>query len=382
MAVKLGYALGRFDLPSRGLRRAGGGRGHRACAQVLRRAYRASRGARSCTARHGAEWWAQSWSRSMPRTPTAREFRRRAVQQRFCRRRARWATSSAPICAWSISTTARTFRARARPQYPLWSGLPAQVQDDAEGPADARRRVHRRRPGPPARARGAEAESRQHHRRHAVSRKACWSATCRQRRSCSARSPSARPAAAARSRTSACVYQGSSNDDELNRRRRALRRRSGGARRAQGRRRADRQAAGAGGVDPFDQRSAGRRRSAVGLSRRGRRPPAAATAWCRPTPTSPHTGQSAPELAAALDALMQWIEKGAKPTPQSIAAAAKRLRGDLRRPLPLSSGLHAEALQHALCARGGEDRQTGALSSASRPQDRAGAHWIPVEREF
>ena len=39
-----------------------------------------------------------------------------------------------------------------------------------------------------------------------------------------------------------------------------------------------------------------------------------------------HTGQSAPELAAAIDGLMQWIEKGAKPTPQSIAASCGQLR--------------------------------------------------------
>ena len=45
-----------------------------------------------------------------------------------------------------------------------------------------------------------------------------------------------------------------------------------------------------------------------------------------------HTGQSAPELAAALDALMQWIEKGAKPTPQSIAAGCEELRPSLDGP--------------------------------------------------
>jgi hypothetical protein len=38
-----------------------------------------------------------------------------------------------------------------------------------------------------------------------------------------------------------------------------------------------------------------------------------------------HTAQSAAELAAAFDALMQWVEKGVKPTPQSIAAACTRL---------------------------------------------------------
>ncbi len=45
-----------------------------------------------------------------------------------------------------------------------------------------------------------------------------------------------------------------------------------------------------------------------------------------------HTGQSAPELAAGLDALMQWIEKGAKPTAQSIAAACEQLRASLDGP--------------------------------------------------
>jgi hypothetical protein len=45
-----------------------------------------------------------------------------------------------------------------------------------------------------------------------------------------------------------------------------------------------------------------------------------------------HTGQSAPELAAALDALMQWIEKGAKPTAQSIAAGCEQLRVSLDGP--------------------------------------------------
>ncbi len=38
-----------------------------------------------------------------------------------------------------------------------------------------------------------------------------------------------------------------------------------------------------------------------------------------------HTAQSAAELAAAFDALMQWIEKGVKPTPQSLAAACVHL---------------------------------------------------------
>ena len=43
------------------------------------------------------------------------------------------------------------------------------------------------------------------------------------------------------------------------------------------------------------------------------------------TDENEHTGQSGPELAAALDALMQWIDKGAKPTPQSVAARCEQL---------------------------------------------------------
>ena len=50
------------------------------------------------------------------------------------------------------------------------------------------------------------------------------------------------------------------------------------------------------------------------------------------TDENEHTGQSAPELAAALDALMQWIEKGVKPTPQTIAAACARWRGTFAGP--------------------------------------------------
>jgi len=37
-------------------------------------------------------------------------------------------------------------------------------------------------------------------------------------------------------------------------------------------------------------------------------------------------------LAGALDALMQWIETGAKPTRQSIAAACEELRASLNGP--------------------------------------------------
>jgi hypothetical protein len=45
-----------------------------------------------------------------------------------------------------------------------------------------------------------------------------------------------------------------------------------------------------------------------------------------------HTGQSPPELAAGLDALMRWIEKGEKPTAQSIAAGCEQLRASLDGP--------------------------------------------------
>src|SRR5260370_3283637 len=49
-----------------------------------------------------------------------------------------------------------------------------------------------------------------------------------------------------------------------------------------------------------------------------------------------HTAQSAPELAAGLDALMQWIEKGTKPTAQSIAAGGATLSGGLEWSVPAS----------------------------------------------
>lgn len=45
-----------------------------------------------------------------------------------------------------------------------------------------------------------------------------------------------------------------------------------------------------------------------------------------------HTGQSAPELAAALDAVVQWVEKGTKPTAQSIAAACEQFRATFEGP--------------------------------------------------
>jgi len=50
------------------------------------------------------------------------------------------------------------------------------------------------------------------------------------------------------------------------------------------------------------------------------------------TTENAHTGQSAPELGAALDALMQWIEKGVKLTPQAIAAECERLRATFEGP--------------------------------------------------
>jgi hypothetical protein len=43
------------------------------------------------------------------------------------------------------------------------------------------------------------------------------------------------------------------------------------------------------------------------------------------TDENAHTGQSSAELAASLDSLMQWVEKGVKPTPQSIATRCEQL---------------------------------------------------------
>jgi hypothetical protein len=45
-----------------------------------------------------------------------------------------------------------------------------------------------------------------------------------------------------------------------------------------------------------------------------------------------HTGQSAPELAAALESVMHWVERGIKPTPQTIAATCAELRASLDGP--------------------------------------------------
>jgi hypothetical protein len=45
-----------------------------------------------------------------------------------------------------------------------------------------------------------------------------------------------------------------------------------------------------------------------------------------------HTGQSAPELAAALDAVVQWVEKGTKPSAQSILASCEAFRATFEGP--------------------------------------------------
>jgi alpha-beta hydrolase superfamily lysophospholipase len=50
------------------------------------------------------------------------------------------------------------------------------------------------------------------------------------------------------------------------------------------------------------------------------------------TDESEHTAQSAPEIAAALDSLMQWIETGTRPSPKSVAAACGNLSTSLAGP--------------------------------------------------
>jgi hypothetical protein len=45
------------------------------------------------------------------------------------------------------------------------------------------------------------------------------------------------------------------------------------------------------------------------------------------TDENEHTAQSDAEIAAALDSLMQWIESGTHPSPQSVAAVCENLRG-------------------------------------------------------
>ena len=44
------------------------------------------------------------------------------------------------------------------------------------------------------------------------------------------------------------------------------------------------------------------------------------------TDENEHTAQSDAEIAAALDSLMQWIESGTRPSPQSVAAACENPR--------------------------------------------------------
>ena len=50
------------------------------------------------------------------------------------------------------------------------------------------------------------------------------------------------------------------------------------------------------------------------------------------TDENAHTGQSDPELAAALEALTRWIEKSEKPSPQSIAASCGQMRASSEGP--------------------------------------------------
>ena len=45
-----------------------------------------------------------------------------------------------------------------------------------------------------------------------------------------------------------------------------------------------------------------------------------------------HVGQSAPEMAASINALQAWIDKGQKPTPESIAAACEPLKATFEGP--------------------------------------------------
>jgi pimeloyl-ACP methyl ester carboxylesterase len=50
------------------------------------------------------------------------------------------------------------------------------------------------------------------------------------------------------------------------------------------------------------------------------------------TDENEHTAQSAPEIAAALDGLMQWIETGRRPSPQTVAVACENLKASLAGP--------------------------------------------------
>ena len=67
-----------------------------------------------------------------------------------------------------------------------------------------------------------------------------------------------------------------------------------------------------------------------------------------------HVGQSAPEIAAALEALRQLVASGTKPTPQSIAEQCKAMqklaRGDCGYhpdfvPKPFSTRFYPRALR-------------------------------------
>lgn len=50
------------------------------------------------------------------------------------------------------------------------------------------------------------------------------------------------------------------------------------------------------------------------------------------TDENEHTAQSAPEIAAALENLMQWIETGRRPSPQTVAVACENLKASLAGP--------------------------------------------------
>ena len=69
------------------------------------------------------------------------------------------------------------------------------------------------------------------------------------------------------------------------------------------------------------------------------------------TDENAHTAQSAPELAAALDALMQWIEKGIKPTRERLPLGASACARPMMVCVDISRTF-AEALQHAIRAHG------------------------------
>jgi pimeloyl-ACP methyl ester carboxylesterase len=56
------------------------------------------------------------------------------------------------------------------------------------------------------------------------------------------------------------------------------------------------------------------------------------------TDETAHAAQSDPEIAAALDRLVNWIEKGEKPTPQSIADSCEKLRAGLGGPCRYHAG--------------------------------------------